>query len=61
MHLVAIDFCLYVVHFCPHFIDPALDDDVGLCGRIVRVMQSPKIFSNDGGFVVVLGSDDVFT
>ena len=60
MHLVAIDFCLDLVNFVPHFIDPSLHDYVGLSCGIIRVMQSPKILSNHRCLVVILRCYDIF-
>ena len=59
MHLVAINFCLNLVNLVPHFIDPSLHDYVGLSCGIIRVMQSPKILSNNRCLVVILRCYDI--
>lgn len=47
-----------MVDLVPHLVDPSLDDDVGLCGEVVGIVQPPEISPDCRVIVVVLRGED---
>lgn len=43
MHLILIDFCLYLVHLIAHLIYPPLHDQIGLRVRVIHLMQLAEV------------------